>query len=90
MHLRRELEQVDQHNPTGAWPAFAQLRRRLVRDGSRRRKRPDCTPDKDRSRSLRLGRRRDALSALEAADADARRLRKRRRRTGEQLGTGRD
>lgn len=33
VHLLRELEKVDERNRSAAWPAFARLLRRLVRDG---------------------------------------------------------
>ena len=87
VHLLRELEKVDQHNSSAVWQAFAKTLRRLVRDGIRLRKRPDFTPEKYRSRILRLGRRLDALIATEPDDADARRLLKRLRRTGDHLFT---
>ena len=87
VHLLRELEKVDQHNTSATWQAFAKTLRRLVRDGIRLRKRPDFTPERYRSRVLRLGRRLDALIASESADADARRLLKRLRRTGDHLFT---
>lgn len=87
VHLLRELEKVDQHNSAPAWQAFAKLLRRLIRDGIRLRKRPDFTPEKYASRILRLGRRLDALIATEPDDADARRLLKRLRRTGDHLFT---
>jgi hypothetical protein len=73
------LEKVDEHNSSAVWQAFAKLLRRLVRDGLRLRKRPDFTPEKYRSRILRLGRRLDALIATVSDDADARRLLKPRR-----------
>ena len=87
VHLLRELEKVDQHNSSATWQAFAKTLRRLVRDGIRLRKRPDFTPPKYRSRILRLGRRLDALTTTEPDDADARRLLKRLRRTGDHLFT---
>jgi transposase len=87
VHLLRELEKVDQHNTTVAWRAFAKTLRRLLRDGIRLRKRPDFTPQQYPSRILRLGRRLDALIATEPQDADARRLLKRLRRTGDHLFT---
>jgi transposase len=87
VHLLRELEKVDQHNTTAAWQAFAKALRRLIRDGIRLRKRADFTPQKYRNRILRLGRRLDALLATAPDDADARRLLKRLRRTGEHLFT---
>ena len=87
VHLLRELEKVDQDNTTVEWQAFAKLLRRLIRDGIRLRKRPDFTPEKYRSRILRLGRRLDTLIATESHDADARRLLKRLRRTGDHLFT---
>jgi transposase len=87
VHLLRELEKVDQHNTSAAWQAFAKTLRRLLRDGIRLRKRPDFTPEKYQSRILRLGRRLDALIATECDDADARRLLKRLRRTGDHLFT---
>lgn len=100
VHLLRELEKVDQHRAAtphaGAlaphagdaeWQAFARTLRRLIRDGIRLRKRPDFTPERYRSRILRLGRRLDAFIATEAQDPDARRLLKRLRRTGDHLFT---
>jgi transposase len=87
VHLLRELEKVDQHNTTAAWQAFAKTLRRLIYDGIRLRKRLDFTPEKYRSRILRLGRRLDAFIATDCANADARRLLKRLRRTGDHLFT---
>jgi hypothetical protein len=87
VHLLRELEKVDQHNTSAAWQTFAKTLRRLLRDGIRLRKRADFTPDRYRSRILRLGRRLDAFIATESTDADARRLLKRLRRTGDHLFT---
>jgi transposase len=87
VHLLRELEKVDQHNSSAPWQAFAKLLRRLIRDGLRLRKRPDFTPQNYQNRILRLGRRLDALIATEPDDADARRLLKRLRRTGDHLFT---
>jgi hypothetical protein len=60
VHLLRELEQVDEHNSSAPWQAFAKTLRRLIRDGIRLRKRPDFTPQRYRGRILRLGRRLDA------------------------------
>ncbi|HPM85079.1 MAG TPA: transposase, partial [Candidatus Anammoximicrobium sp.] len=87
VHLLRELEKVDQHNTSAAWQAFAKTLRRLIHDGIRLRKRPDFTPQRYQSRILRLGRRLDAFIATAADDADARRLLKRLRRTGDHLFT---
>lgn len=87
VHLLRELEKVDEHNSSAPWQAFAKTLRRLIRDGIRLRKRPDFSPEKYRGRILRLGRRLDALIATEPDDADARRLLKRLRRTGDHLFT---
>jgi len=87
VHLLRELEKVDQHNTTAEWQAFAKTLRRLLRDGIRLRKRPDFTPQRYESRIVRLGRRLDALIASDPDDADARRLLKRLRRTGDHLFT---
>lgn len=87
VHLLREWEKVDEHNTSAPWQAFAKTLRRLLRDGIRLRKRPDFTPEKYQSRILRLGRRLDALIATEPDDADARRLLKRLRRTGDHLFT---
>ncbi|MFH1748255.1 MAG: IS66 family transposase [Planctomycetota bacterium] len=87
VHLLRELEKVDEHNTTVAWRAFAKTLRRLIRDGIRLRRRPDFSPEKYPSRILRLGRRLDAFIATESHDADARRLLKRLRRTGDHLFT---
>ena len=87
VHLLRELEQVDQHNDSATWQAFAKTLRRLLRDGIRLRKRPDFAPQKYQNRILRLGRRLDALIATDVDDADARRLLKRLRRTGDHLFT---
>jgi hypothetical protein len=71
VHLLRELEKVDQHNPSAAWQAFAKTLRRLLRDGIRLRKRPDFTPQRYQSRILRLGRRLDALLAAGGATPGA-------------------
>jgi len=87
VHLLRELEKVDQHNTSPEWRAFAKTLRRLLRDGIRLRKRPDFTPQRYRSRILRLGRRLDALIATDGADPDVRRLLKRLRRTQDHLFT---
>lgn len=87
VHLLRELEKVDEHNQTAAWLAFAKTLRRLVRDGIRLRKRADFSPEKYRGRITRIGQRLDALIAADCADADARRLRKRLRRTGDHIFT---
>ena len=87
VHLLRELEKVDQHNTSAAWQAFAKTLRRLLRDGIRLRKRPDFTPEKYRSRILRLGRRLDTFIATDGDDPDVRRLLKRLRRTGDHLFT---
>jgi hypothetical protein len=87
VHLLRELEKVDQHNTSAVWQAFAKTLRRLIHDGIRLRKRPDFTPQKYRSRIRRLDRRLQARIATEPADADARRLLKRLRRTGDHLFT---
>ena len=103
VHLLRELEKVDQQRAAAPragdtragdtrggdaeWQAFAQLLRRLIRDGIRLRKRPDFTPQKYRGRITRIGRRLDALIATPCADADATRLLKRLRRTGDHLFT---
>jgi transposase len=87
VHLLRELEKVDEHNASAMWQAFGKTLRRLIRDGIRLRKRPDFTPEKYRSRIVRIGRRLDTLIATESDDADARRLLKRLRRTGDHLFT---
>jgi hypothetical protein len=93
VHLLRELEQVDEQRAAApragddAWHAFAKTLRRLLHDGIRLRKRPDFTPQRYQSRILRLGRRLDAFIATESDDADARRLLKRLRRTGDHLFT---
>ena len=87
VHLLRELEKVDLHNHSPEWRAFAKTLRRLIRDGIRLRKRPDFSPEKYRSRILRLDRRLVALIAGEADDADAGRLLKRLRRTGDHIFT---
>jgi transposase len=93
VHLLRELEKVDEHRAAAprasdaAWQAFAKLLRRLVHDGIRLRNRADFSPDKYRSRILRLGQRLDALIAKDVDDADARRLLERLRRTGDHIFT---
>jgi transposase len=93
VHLLRELEKVDQQRAAAPragdaeWHAFARTLRRLIRDGIRLRKRPDFSPQRYQSRILRLGRRLDAFIAADRADADARRLLKRLRRTGDHLFT---
>lgn len=75
------------HAGEAAWHGFAQTLRRLIRDGIRLRRRPDFTPEKYRGRIVRIGRRLDALLATDVDDADARRLLKRLRRTGDHLFT---
>lgn len=98
VHLLRELEKVDQQRAAGPgpaairhgdgdWNAFAKTLRRLIRDGIRLRKRSDFTPQKYQSRILRIGRRLDDFIAADCPDADARRLLKRLRRTGDHLFT---
>ena len=87
VHLLRELEKIDQRNATSEWQSFAKTLRRLIRDGIRLRKRADFSPAKYQSRILRLGRRLDALIVTDVNDADARRLLKRLRRTGDHIFT---
>ena len=87
VHLLRELEKVDQRNTSPEWQAFAKTLRRLIKDGISLRKRPDFTPEKYRSRIVRIGRRLDAIVAAGSTDGDARRLLKRLRRTHEHLFT---
>jgi len=87
VHLLRELEKVDEHNPSVEWRAFAKLLRRLIRDGIHLRKRPDFTPQKYRSRITRIDGRLQALIAADGPDADAQRLRKRLRRTADHIFT---
>ena len=87
VHLLRELEKVDQTNPSGEWKAFAKQLRRLVRDGIRLRKRADFTPGKYASRIVRIDRRLVALSQAAYADADAARLARRLRRHVDELFT---
>jgi transposase len=87
VHLLRELEKVDQRNTSSEWRAFAKTLRRLIKDGIRLRKRPDFTPAKYQSRILLLDRRLTALIATDSDDADARRLFKRLRRTGDHIFT---
>jgi transposase len=95
VHLLRELEQVDQHNGSPEWKAFAQTLRRLIRDGIRLRKRPDFSPQRYVRRIPRLTLRLDALvaeplsrhAAGRPVDTDVRRLCKRLRRTGDYIFT---
>ena len=94
VHLLRELEKVDQHNASEQWRSFAKLLRRLIRDGIRLRKRPDFTPERYRSRILRIDARlqklatwKDAGGARLYADGDAQRLSKRLRRHWDHLFT---
>jgi len=77
VHLLRELEKVDEHNPSAEWQAFAKSLRRLVRDGIRLRKRPDFSPQAHASRIVRINQRLHALAEAHYADADALRLAKR-------------
>ncbi len=49
-HLLRELVRVDERNDAAEWAAFSRALKRLVRDGTRLRKRPDFTPERCRSR----------------------------------------
>jgi hypothetical protein len=87
VHLLRELEKVDQQNPSDEWKAFARQLRRLVRDGIRLRKRVDFTPEKYASRIRRIDRRLVALAEAAYADADAARLAGRLRKRLDQLFT---
>ena len=94
VHLLRELEKVDRHNACDEWRAFAKLLRRLVRDGIRLRKRPDFTPEKYRSRIVRIDARLQKLAAWKDesgarlyADGDTQRLAKRLRRHWDHLFT---
>ncbi len=86
-HLLRELEKVDLRNDSAEWQAFAKKLRRLLRDGTRLRKRPDFTPERYQSRIGCLNRRVGEMAQEEHLDADARRLTKRLRRYGEYLFT---
>ena len=94
VHLLRELEKVDQHNAGDEWRSFAKLLRRLIRDGIRLRKRPDFTPERYRSRILRIDARLQKLAAWKDesgtplySDADSLRLSKRLRRHWDHLFT---
>jgi transposase len=87
VHLLRELEKVDERNGSAEWKAFAKMLRRLVRDGIRLRKRADFTPEKYRSRIVRIDQRLVALASATYTDADARRLAKRLWRHTDQLFT---
>lgn len=77
VHLLGELEKVDQHNDSAEWRAFAKQLRRLVRDGTRLRKREDFAPAKYQSRIRRIDARLIALAEGSYKDADAKRLAKR-------------
>ena len=87
VHLLREIEKVDERNPSHAWASFARLLRRLVRDGIRLRKRSDFTPQKYQRRISLINRRLNKLAndAIDGvyADADAKRL-------GERISRHRD
>jgi transposase len=87
VHLLRELEKVDQTNPSAEWQAFAKKLRRLIRDGIRLRKRPDFAPAKYASRIVRIDQRLMKLAWGEYADADAARLAKRLLRHCDELFT---
>lgn len=86
-HLLRELEKVDQTNPSWEWAAFAKKLRRLVRDGIRLRKRADYTRQRYASRVVLIDRRLMALAQADYADADAARLAKRLWKHCDQLFT---
>ena len=87
VHLLRELEKVDQENPSPVWAAFAKMLRRLVRDGIRLRKRADFSPQRYASRIVRIDRRLHAMSEATYPDADATRLAKRLRKHTDELFT---
>ncbi len=94
VHLLRELEKVDQDNTSDEWRSFAKKLRRLIRDGIRLRKRLDFTPERYRSRILRIDARLQKLATWKDesgrplyADGDRQRLSKRLRRHWDHLFT---
>lgn len=88
-HLLRDLKHVEQYkHPSPEWPKFAKRLRRLVRDGLRLKKRqPELSAERYRSRRDCLHARLDALMAEPWQDRQARRLLKRFRRHREHLFT---
>ncbi|MFN8575162.1 MAG: IS66 family transposase [Gemmatimonadaceae bacterium] len=94
VHLLRELENVDEHNRSAEWQAFAKKLRRLIHDGIRLRKRPDFTPQRYARRILLIDGRLNQLADGETPegrplyrDADALRLSKRLRKHWNHLFT---
>jgi hypothetical protein len=87
VHLLRELEKVDQSNTSAEWVSFARRLRRLLREGILFRKRDDFSPDKWPADKQRLHNRLMKLAAIEATDADVRRLAKRLMRYSDFLFT---
>ncbi|RJP36030.1 MAG: hypothetical protein C4547_08235 [Phycisphaerales bacterium] len=94
VHLLRELEKVDLSNSSDEWRSFAKMLRRLIRDAIRLRRRPGFTPERYRSRILRIDARLRQLATwkredgtLIYTDADTLRLAKRLRRHWDHLFT---
>jgi hypothetical protein len=83
----RRLEKVDQHNTSAEWVSFARRLRRLLREGILLRKREGFSPDKWPADKQRLHNRLMKLAAIEATDADVRRLAKRLMRYSDFLFT---
>lgn len=94
VHLLRELDHVNEkllprkgRDAAEEWSAFVKTLRRLIRDGIRLRRRDDFTPEKYRSRIVRIDERLRALSGACYEDPDASRLAARLRRHQDELFT---
>jgi len=84
VHLLREMSHIEAHHlsekpPQAAedWSAFHKKVKRLIHDGIHLRRQPDFTPERYRSRIVRIDERLMELARAEYVDADARRLAKR-------------
>jgi len=77
VHLLRELEKVNQCNPSEEWLAFSKKTKRLIKEALRLRARDDFKPEKYASRIDRLYERLLDLALANYTDKDARRLAKR-------------
>jgi len=88
VHLFRELEKVDQKDPSADWAAFRKKLKRLLGDAIRLgAQREETSAEAFASRRARLDARRDELLAMPWTNANAKRLVKRLRRYREALFT---
>ena len=73
-HLLRELEKVDQFNPSADGSAFSRKAKRLFQDALRLRRRDDFSPETYASRIARLHQRLIDLMLIQSRDGDVQRL----------------